>query len=140
VPHRKYTYGPPRPVTGTALLFICRCRSDLTGNTSMGLHGLLGDSFHFYMQMMFVPYRKHMCVSMACYGDSFTFLCVINIRTPPKTCLWASITCYGDSFIFQYVNDIRTSQETHLCAFTAYYGDSSSFYVQMMLVFHRKHA
>jgi hypothetical protein len=33
VPHRKHTYGPPRLLTGIALLL--------------------------YMQMMFVPYRKH---------------------------------------------------------------------------------
>jgi hypothetical protein len=40
------TCGSPRPVTGIALLL--------------------------YMWMMYVPHSKHLWVSTACYGDSFT--------------------------------------------------------------------
>jgi hypothetical protein len=60
-PHRKHTDGPPRPVTGIALLS--------------------------YMHLMFVPHSKQ---------------------------LWACTACYGDSFIFLYVDDVRTSQEARI--------------------------
>jgi hypothetical protein len=40
-------YGPSRPVTGIAVLF--------------------------YTYIMFVPDRKHVRASTACYGDSITF-------------------------------------------------------------------
>jgi hypothetical protein len=49
---------PERPVTGIALLFMC---------------------------MLFVPHRKHVRVSTACYRDSFTFLYVDDVRTSQET-------------------------------------------------------
>jgi hypothetical protein len=49
IPHRKHTYGPAWPVIRIALLFIYRWWSYLTGNTPMGLHGLLHR-----------PQRKHL--------------------------------------------------------------------------------
>jgi hypothetical protein len=55
----KLTYGPPLPVTGMALLF--------------------------YVYLMFVPHRKHLWPSTACYGDSFTVLCVYDVRTSQET-------------------------------------------------------
>jgi hypothetical protein len=41
VPHRKHTYGPPRSVTGIAILSCMYICSYLTGNTPLGLHGPL---------------------------------------------------------------------------------------------------
>jgi hypothetical protein len=52
--------------------------------------------------------------STACYGHSFTFLYVDDVRISQETHLLASAVCYGESFTFLYVDDVRTSQETHL--------------------------
>jgi hypothetical protein len=60
---------------------------------------------------MFVPHRKHLWPSTACYGDSFAFLHVDYVRTSQEAQLWASTACYGDSFAFLHVDDDRTSQE-----------------------------
>jgi hypothetical protein len=38
---RKHTYGPPRPVTGIALLFLYVDHVCTSQETPMGLHGLL---------------------------------------------------------------------------------------------------
>jgi hypothetical protein len=54
-PHRKHIYGPPRPVTGIALLYIRRLCSYLTGSTHTG--------------------------PTACYGDSITLPVISPIRT-----------------------------------------------------------
>jgi hypothetical protein len=62
---------------------------------------------------MFVPHRKHPYASTACYGDSFTFLYVDDVRTSQET--QAFIAYFGDSFTFLYVDDVRTSQETSIC-------------------------
>jgi hypothetical protein len=48
----------------------------------------------------------------ACYGDSFTFSYVDDVRTSQET--QTSTTCYVDSFAYLYVNDVRTSQETRV--------------------------
>jgi hypothetical protein len=48
--------------------------------------------------------------STVCYTDSFTKLCVDDVRTTQETQLWASAACYGDSFTFLYADDICTSQ------------------------------
>jgi hypothetical protein len=45
--HKKHAYGPPRPVTKIALLFICRRYSYLPGNTPVDLHGLLRGWLNF---------------------------------------------------------------------------------------------
>jgi hypothetical protein len=48
VPHRKHSFEPPRPVTGIALLFICRWCSYLTGNTyvpARSASGAVGDTY-----------------------------------------------------------------------------------------------
>jgi hypothetical protein len=47
IPHRKHTYGTPRPVMDIVLLF--------------------------YKQMMFLPHRKHLWASTARYGNSSIF-------------------------------------------------------------------
>jgi predicted RNA-binding Zn ribbon-like protein len=77
---------------------------------------------------------------MACYGDSYTFLYVVNIRSSQETRLWASMACYGDSYTFLYVVSIRSSQETRLWVSMASYGDSYTFYMWLVFVAHRKHA
>jgi hypothetical protein len=63
----------------------------------------------------------------ACYGGSFTFLYVDDVRTSQEAHLWAPTADYGDSFTFSYVDDVRTSQEARLWALTACYGDSFTF-------------
>jgi hypothetical protein len=74
---------------------------------------------------MFGPHRKHtLWASTACYGNSFIFPYVDDVRISQETHLWASTACYGNSFSFPYVDDIRISQETHLWASTACYGNS----------------
>jgi hypothetical protein len=79
VPHRKH--GPPRYVTGIALLLICRSRrtSQAAWTTTVR------------------------------YGDSFIFVYVNDVRTSQEA--WTTTVRYGDSFIFVYVDDVRTSQE-----------------------------
>jgi hypothetical protein len=61
---------------------------------------------------MFVPHKKHLLASMACYGDSFTFLYVDGVLTLQEIHLQASTLCYGDSFTVLYVDDVPPSQET----------------------------
>jgi hypothetical protein len=40
----------------------------------------------------------------------FYLFYVYDVRTSQETRLWVSITaCYGDSFTFLYVDDVRTS-------------------------------
>jgi hypothetical protein len=90
--------GPPRSVTGIALLFICRRCSYLTGDThttgnsftflyaddvrtSQETHILVGIALPFYIQMMFLPQKKH----MACYGNSFTFLYADDVSASKET-------------------------------------------------------
>jgi hypothetical protein len=63
VSHKKHAYEISRPVTGTALLFVCRWCSYLTGNAPMSLYSLLqGQLFFFYVE---------------------------DVGTSQKTCLWA---------------------------------------------------
>jgi hypothetical protein len=57
VPHRKQTYIPPRPVTGKALFFICWC-SYLPGNSHRPPWPIMGINLLFYM-LMFVSHRRH---------------------------------------------------------------------------------
>jgi hypothetical protein len=64
----------------------------------MALQDLLRDSFTFiYVEN---TYR----LPMACYGDSFNFLCVDDVRTSQKTHLMASTDCYGYSFTLSYLS------------------------------------
>jgi hypothetical protein len=63
----KHTFGPPRPVTGIALLFYVD-----DGRTSLETH-----------------------VFTACYGDSFTFY-IDDIHTSEKTHVWTSMACCVD--------------------------------------------
>jgi hypothetical protein len=91
--------------------------------------------------------------STACYGDSFTFLYVDDVRTSEETHLLASTACYRSSFTFLniddvrttqktsvgfhgllrlelyflYIDDVRISQETHLWTSTACYRDNFTF-------------
>jgi hypothetical protein len=76
---------------------------------------------------MFEPRRKHIRPSTACYGGSFTFVYVDDVRTLQETHLRPSTACHGDSFNFEYVDDVRTSQETHLRPSAACYGGSFTF-------------
>jgi hypothetical protein len=57
----------------------------------------------FHMLVMYVPHRKH--TPLLCYGDSFTFIYVGDVRTSQET--YASTVCYGDSFTFIYVGDVK---------------------------------
>jgi hypothetical protein len=103
VPHRKHMYGPPQPGTVIVLHFICRYGPYLTGNTRMGLYGLL---------------RR------------WLYILYVDIdRTSQEIHVWASTACYGDSFSFLYVNYVRTSLETHVWASTAFYEDNFSLYM-----------
>jgi hypothetical protein len=68
------TYGPPRSVTWIALLFLCRW-SYLTGNTPMGLHGLLRGSLYFFLCRWWSYLTGNTPVGLHGHlGDSFTFL------------------------------------------------------------------
>jgi hypothetical protein len=67
--------------------------------------------------------------STGCYGDSFTFLYVDDVRISEETHLWASTACYGDNVTLLYVDYVRTSQETRLLSSTACYGESFTFYM-----------
>jgi hypothetical protein len=96
-PHRKHTYGPPRPATGKILLL--------------------------YIVYIRTSQETNLWAFLASYGDSFTFLYVDDVRTSQET--QASNECYEDSFTFLYVNDVRTSQETQ--ASNACYEDSFAF-------------
>jgi hypothetical protein len=89
---------PPRPVTGMAL---------------------------FLYADMFVPHRKHLRASTACYGERVTFLYIDDVRTSQEP--QASTVCYRDGVTFLYV-DVRTSQEAPTS--TVCYGDRFTFLFQ----------
>jgi hypothetical protein len=75
VPHRKNTYGTPRPGTRIALFFIYMC--DVRNSQEANIRTTTAcyrDIFTFYMQVMFVPHRKHIRNSETCYGDDVTSL------------------------------------------------------------------
>jgi hypothetical protein len=95
----------------------------------MSLHGLLTEiASLFYMEMIFVPHRKHTYVSARPVNrDNFTFLYGDDIRTSQETYLCVCTACCRDGFTFVYSDDVLTSQETHLCASTACYKDSFTF-------------
>jgi hypothetical protein len=95
VPHRKHTYGPPRPVTELASPFICRWCSYLTGSIHTLLHGLLQSSLHFlYVENIRTSQEAYIRASTACYGASFTVMCFRHSfwRTvsSPWHCAWRS--------------------------------------------------
>jgi hypothetical protein len=75
---------------------------------------------------MFVPHRKHVWATTACYGDCFTFLCVDDVLTSLETHLWISTICYGDGFTLLYADDVRTSQEARVWTTVAYIYDTCS--------------
>jgi hypothetical protein len=60
IPHKKYTYFPPRPVSGIALLFI-------------------------YIYDIPTSQEAHVWASTACYRYIFTFLHVNDARTSQQT-------------------------------------------------------
>jgi hypothetical protein len=45
------------------IYFICRCYSYVTGNTYGPPRPVTGTALHFYMYIMFVPYRRHLWAS-----------------------------------------------------------------------------
>jgi hypothetical protein len=55
VPHRKYVYGPPRSVTGTAFLL--------------------------YVDIVRASLETHIWASTACYTDGFPFIHAYDVRT-----------------------------------------------------------
>jgi hypothetical protein len=56
---RKHIHEPSRPVTGISLLFICRWYSSSQETHLWAPTAGYWDSFTVYMQMMFIPHRKH---------------------------------------------------------------------------------
>jgi hypothetical protein len=109
---RKLTYGPTRPITGIALIFICRWCSCLRGDTLLW-------------------------ASTACYRDRVTFLYVDGVRTWQETHLRAFSASYRYS-LFLYIDDVRTWQETRLRASMACYDDRLTllFMVVMAISLH----
>jgi hypothetical protein len=99
LPHRKHTYGPPRPVTEIALVI--------------------------YTYMLFLPHRKHTYGPSRPVTRIARYLYVDDVPTSQETHLRASTACYRGSFSYLYVDDVPTPQETHLRASTACYEDSS---------------
>jgi hypothetical protein len=80
--------------------------------------------------MISVPHRKHTYgAQKACQRDSFTFLCVNDVRTSQEISEYASMAYYGNSFIFIYVDDIYILGRAHLLDHSACYRDSFTFYV-----------
>jgi hypothetical protein len=63
---------------------------------------------------------------MACYGDSFIFLCVDNVRTSQETLMGFHSVLLGIAL----VGDVRTSQETY--ASTVSYGDRFTLLLHML--------
>jgi hypothetical protein len=76
--------------------------------------------------MTIVLYRKHLRVSTAYYGDTFTFLYGDDVRTSQKT--QNSTDCCVDGFTFIHI-DVLTSQETRLWLSTGSYGNIFNIYV-----------
>jgi hypothetical protein len=99
----------------------------------------MGMALLFYMQMMFVPHRKHYGlprpvteIALLFYmqmmfihqentpiglhgllGDTYTFLYADDVRTSQKTPVGFH-DLLGDTFTFLYADDVRTSQKTHV--------------------------
>jgi hypothetical protein len=63
----------------------------------MGLHGLLQEIAFIFYEMVFVPHKKHLRASTACYRDVFTALYADDFRTSQDTHIRSSTACYADS-------------------------------------------
>jgi hypothetical protein len=55
------------------------------------------------------PVREVQNPTAICEPTAYTML-----DPQHRTTLYASMACYGDSFTFLYADDVRTSQETYL--------------------------
>jgi hypothetical protein len=77
--------SPSRPITGIALLFYVIMFVPHRKQVCRPPRPVKGIPLPFYAYMMFVPHRKHLWASPACYGDGFTFQFVDGIRTSQKT-------------------------------------------------------
>jgi hypothetical protein len=98
-----------------------------------------GESFTFYMQMIFVLHRKHLRASTACYGDSFTFLYADVVRTSQETHLRSPRPLTRISLHFIYRSYSYFTGNTYGPPRPAT-GIALPFYMQMLFVPHRKHA
>jgi hypothetical protein len=102
--------------------------SHFTGNTCRQPWSVTGIALLFYMQMIFLPHRKHTHrPPRPVRSMSLRFWYVYNIHASEETHVSQSSACYKDSFIFLYVDGICITQETRLYASTACYGDSVTF-------------
>jgi hypothetical protein len=80
----------------------------------MGLHGLLrGQPYFLYVEDVRTSTETQ--ASMACYGNSFTFLYVDDVTSQETPMGLPWLLSYGDRYRFLYVDDVRTSQETSIC-------------------------
>jgi hypothetical protein len=118
------THGPPRPVTGIALLVLYVNYVRTSQKTRLWAStACYGDIFTFlYVNYLRASQKTRLWASTACYGNIFTVLCVNYLRASQKTRLWASTACYGYFFTFLYVNYLGASQKSRLWASTACYG------------------
>jgi hypothetical protein len=92
---QKYTYVPPRPITGIALVL--------------------------YMYMIFVPHRKHLWASTACYRDSFTcFIC----KWPESIRLQIS-SLSSPTLMKKYFKTTSTSKRSDISTWTISPDDSN---------------
>jgi hypothetical protein len=100
--HKKHTCGPPRTIMCLALHFICWWWSYLTGNTPMGLHILLRKWLYPFKCRWYSYLTRN--YSTACYGNTFTLIHLVDIRTSQETSLWFSTNCYGGSVtVYMYI-------------------------------------
>jgi hypothetical protein len=111
--------------------FICTCCSYLAGSTPMDHCSLLRGLLYFlYMQMMFVPRRKHTYGPLQpVTGIALLSLYAHNVPTSQETHLWISTACYGDTFSCLCIDNVRTSQEAHVWTTTTCYGDCFTFFI-----------
>jgi hypothetical protein len=126
-PQRKHAYSPPRPVTGTPLLLICWC-SYITGNTHMGLQGLLqGKTLLFTCWWCsYLTRNTAMGLHGLLQGIALLFICSRFSFLTGNTPIGLQGLLRKELY-FLHVDDVRTSQETHLWASTACDSDSFTF-------------
>jgi hypothetical protein len=153
-PHRKHTCRLPVPLMRISLLF-CMFMMFVPHRKHPSSSIVCYAILYVYVDGVPTSQETHLWASMACFGDSFTFLYADevhisqeNTHGPLQTVkmitllficrgcsyltgnhLWVSTACYRDSFTLLYVADVRTSEETHPCASTVCYRDSYTLFI-----------
>jgi hypothetical protein len=113
VPDRKHAYGPPRPVTGIALLFYVLMFVPDRKHAYGTPRPVTGITLLFYM-LMLVPHKERICgPPQPVTGIALLFYMLMFV--PDRKHLWPSTACYAYNFMFTFFTT-QTAKNSRLCS------------------------